>query len=162
MNPRVSLLGVPVTLRPAALAAGALSALTVALVTREQRAIQSAAAGTLWYTADFVHVVGHIVSSRAVGAPMDAVDFGLYPRSVYFDDDVSPGQHIGRAAGGVTASLIAALVLAALARRATNPMARRLLTIATAQHGLLFALSMLPVRLVDGGVIYANLPKLWR
>jgi len=81
---------------------------------------------------------------------------------VYFDHEVSPQQHIGRAGGGVVASLIATLVLAALARAVTNPLARQLLMIAAAQHGLLFALSMLPVRLVDGGVIYANLLKLRR
>lgn len=162
MSPHLSLLGVPVTLRPTALGAGILSALVVALVARERRAALSTAAGVLWYSADCAHVVGHIVSSRAAGAPMDAVDFGLYPKSVYVDDDVSPQQHIGRACGGVVASLIAALALAALARTVTTSPARQLLTIAAAQHSLLFAVSMLPLRLVDGGVIYANLPKLTR
>jgi len=156
------LLGVPVTVRPTATAAGLLSALVVALLARERRATLSVAAGVLWYTADCAHVVGHIVSSQAAGAPMDAVDFGLYPMSVYVDHDVSPGQHIGRACGGVVASLVAALALAALARTVSNPQARRLLTIAAAQHGLLFMVSLLPLRLVDGGVIYANLPRLWR
>ena len=162
MNRQLSLLGVPVTLRPTALVAGMLSALAVALITRERRVVLSAAAGVLWYTADYVHVVGHIVSSQAVRAPMDAVDFGVYPKSVYFNHEVSPQQHIGRAGGGVVASLIATLVLAALARAVTNPLARQLLMIAVAQHGLLCALSLLPVRLVDGGVIYANLRKLGR
>jgi hypothetical protein len=158
----LSLLGVPLIIRPTALGAGILSALVVALVTRERRATLSAAAGVLWYTADCVHVVGHIFSSQAVGAPLDAVDFGLYPKSVYVDHDVSPQQHIGRAAGGVVASLVATIVLAALNRGVTNPLARQLLTIATAQHGLLVVLSLLPVQLVDGGVIYANLLKLRR
>jgi len=137
-----------------------LSALVVALVTRERRVALGAAAGVLWYSADYVHVVGHIVSSQAAGAPMDAIDFGLYPKSVYVDHEVSPQQHIGRACGGVGASLITTLVLAALRRGVTNPPARQLLTIAVAQHGLLFVLSLLPVRLVDGGVIFANLLKL--
>ena len=154
------ILGLPITIRPTTLGAGILSALVVALVTREHRVALSAAAGVLWYTADGVHVAGHIVSSQAVGAPMDAVDFGLYPKSVYVDHDVTPQQHIGRAAGGVVASLIATLLLATLTRRITHPIVRQLLMIATAQHGLLLALSLLPVRLVDGGVIYANLWKL--
>jgi len=162
MSRHLSLLGVPVIVRPTALVAGMLSALAVALVTRERRVVLSAAAGVLWYTADYVHVVGHIVSSQAAGAPMDAVDFGIYPKSVYFDNEVSPQQHIGRACGGVVASLITTLVLAALTRGVTNPSAKQLLTIAAAQHGLLFVLSLLPVRLVDGGVIYANLLKLGR
>lgn len=155
-----SLLGLPIIIRPTALGAGILSALVVALVTRERRIALSIAAGGLWYTADAIHVVGHIVSSQAVGAPLDAVDFGLYPKSVYFDHDVSPQQHIGRAAGGVVASLIATLVLATLTRRVTHPTAKPLLMIATVQHSLLLILSLLPVRLVDGGVIYANLWKL--
>jgi membrane-associated PAP2 superfamily phosphatase len=162
MRPHLLLLGVPVTIRPTALVAGILSALGVALVTRERRAALSAAAGVLWYSADCAHVVGHIISSRAAGAPMDGVDFGLYPKSVYLDHDVSPRQHIGRASGGLVASLVAALALAALARLITTPPLRQLLTISAAQHGLLFVVSMLPVRLVDGGVIYANLPKLGR
>lgn len=162
MSPHFLLFGVPVTIRPTALVAGVLSALGVALVTREHRAALGAAAGVLWYSADCAHVVGHIVSSRAAGAPMDGVDFGLYPKSVYLDHEVSPAQHIGRASGGLVASLVAALALAALARAVTAPLPRRLLTIAAAQHGLLFAASMLPTRLVDGGVIYTNLPKLRR
>jgi hypothetical protein len=93
---------------------------------------------------------------------MDAVDFGIYPKSVYANHNVSPQQHIGRACGGVLASFIATLVLAALARGVTHPLAKRLLLIAAAQHGLLFAVSMLPLQLVDGGVIYANLLKLRR
>lgn len=162
MSPHFLLLGVPVTIRPTALGAGMLSTLVVALVSRERRAALSVTAGLLWYTADCAHVVGHIISSRAVGAPMDAVDFGLYPKSVYVDHDVSPQQHIGRACGGVAASLIATLVLGTLARLVTHRSVKRLLTITAAQHGLLFAMSMLPVRLVDGGVIYANLLKLRR
>lgn len=157
MRLHLSVLGVPVRVRPTALVAGALSALAVAAGARERRVALSAAAGVLWYIADYVHVAGHIVSSQAVGAPMDAVDFGLYPKSVYLDDNVSPQQHIGRACGGVAASLIATLALAALTRGVTSPLARRLLAIATAQHGLLAALSLLPTRRVDGGVIYANL-----
>lgn len=156
-----SLLDVPVTLRPTALGAGLLSGLLVAGVTTERRAALALGATALWYTADCAHVVGHILSSRAVGAPMDGVDFGLYPKSVYVANDVTPQQHIGRAVGGVAASLAAAVTLGALARVVEGPLARPLLRIAAAQHGLLFALSMLPLPIVDGGVIYANLGRLW-
>lgn len=160
MRPSFSLLGVPVTLRPTAVVTGLTSALVVAALARERRALLALSGGALWYAADCVHVVGHILSSRAVGAPMDGVDVGLYPMSRYDDHDVTPQQHIGRAVGGVAASLLGAIVLAALARAAGQGRARELLTLAAAQHGLLFALSMLPTRLVDGGVIYANLAKL--
>jgi membrane-associated PAP2 superfamily phosphatase len=162
MPAQIPFLGVPVTIRPTALASGVLSALVVARVVRANRVALGAAAGLLWYAADSAHVAGHIVSSQAAGAPLDAVDFGLYPKSVYYDNDVSPGQHIGRASGGLLASLLAALVLALLARTVRPGLPRRLLTIAAAQHGLLFALSMLPLRMVDGGVIYHNLKQLGR
>lgn len=162
MRPHLSLFSVPVTLRPTTLGSGLLSALVVAFVSREHRAALSAAAGVLWYTADATHVIGHILSSRMVGAPMHAVDFGLYPMSVYLDHDVSPQQHLGRACGGVGASLIAALSLTMLARTTTTSPARQLLTITAAQHGLLFVASMLPVQIFDGGVIYTNLRKLLR
>lgn len=160
MTVSFALLDVPVTLRPTALGAGLLSGLIVAGVTRERRAALALGASALWYTADCAHVVGHILSSRAVGAPMDAVDFGLYPKSVYHDHAVAPEQHIGRAVGGVGASLLAALIVGALARLIDGPLARPLLRISAAQHGLLFAISMLPLPIVDGGVIYANLARL--
>ena len=160
MGPAFSLLGVPVTLRPTAVVTGITSALVVAAIARERRALLALSAGALWYAADCFHVVGHILSSRAVGAPMDAIDVGLYPKSVYVDHNVTPQQHIGRSVGGVAASLLGAVALTALARAAGEGRAKELLTIAAAQHGLLFALSMLPTPLVDGGVIYANLAKL--
>lgn len=162
MKSHLSLFGIPVTIRPTALGAGIVSVLVVSRISREHRAALSAAAGVLWYTADCTHVIGHIISSQAVGAPINAVDFGIFPKSVYLSHNVSPQQHIGRACGGVIASLIAALVLAVLARSMTNPIARRLVTIAAAQHGMLFAVSMLPIPIVDGGVIYGNLAAMMR
>jgi hypothetical protein len=132
----------------------------VSLVARKHRVLLSAAAGILWYSADTAHVVGHIVSSQLVDAPLDGVDFGLYPMSVYVNHDVSPQQHIGRACGGLLVSLSATLILAALARSVTALPAKQLLTIAAAQHGVISVFSLLPISQVDGGVIYANLRKL--
>jgi hypothetical protein len=160
MRPTFALLGVPVTLRPTALLAGIASAAVVAAFSRERRVELGLGAGLLWYSGDCVHVVGHIISSRAVDAPMDAVDVHLYPMSVYHSDAVSPRQHIGRAIGGVAASLLAALVWSALARLIPNPLGRQLARVAALQNALLFMLSMAPVPMVDGGVIYANLRKL--
>ncbi|NJM08605.1 hypothetical protein HC891_24090 [Candidatus Gracilibacteria bacterium] len=160
VNIETSLLGVPITIRPTAFGAGVLSSLVVALLTREHRVLLSTAAGMLWYSADAAHVVGHIVSSQLVDAPMDGVDFGIYPMSVYLDHEVSPMQHIGRAAGGLTASLSATLVLAMLARMVPSAPAKQILTIAAAQNGLISLVSLLPIPMVDGGVIYANMRKL--
>jgi hypothetical protein len=160
MKIETRLAGLPITLRPTALLSGMLSALVIARLSREHRAALGVVAGALWYTADATHVVGHVISSQAVGAPMQGIDFGIYPMSVYTDHDVSPQQHIGRAIGGISASLIACLLLSIVLQRTTQPTLRKVLLIAVAQHGLLFVLSLLPTRLVDGGVIYHNLAKL--
>lgn len=160
MAKSVSLLGVPVTLRPSALASGTLSALVAAVVARDNRALLSVGAGLLWYVADCTHVVGHIASSQAVDAPLDAIDFGLYPRNVYHNNDVTPQQHIGRSIGGLGGSLVAASVFTLLARSMNRGLGKQLLTIAAIQNTLLFVLSLLPIPIVDGGVIYANLRKL--
>lgn len=59
----------------------------------------------LWYgmyqTADTLHSVGHILSAKRAGAPMDAVivQYG-FQLSAYHNNDVTPQQHIGRAIGG--------------------------------------------------------------
>ncbi|MBC8162858.1 MAG: hypothetical protein H7Z42_16745 [Roseiflexaceae bacterium] len=156
----LSLLGVPIHLRPAALVSGVLSAVVVARLTQDHRTVLSIGAGLLWYTADCTHVVGHIFSSQAVGAPLDAVDFGLYPKSVYYENDVAPQQHIGRASGGVIASFTAALFCAFLATLVRHELIRKLITIAAVQHAILFVLSTLPIPIVDGGVILANIRKL--
>jgi uncharacterized membrane protein YccF (DUF307 family) len=158
MSSQFSFLGVPVTLRPTAGGAGLLSSLVVALLTRNKGL--SLAAGALWYSADAAHVAGHIISSELVGAPLDGIDFGLYPQSVYHNHDVTPQQHIGRAAGGVVASLLAVLLIGWLARHIDHAPAKQLLRISAAQNALLLVISLLPVPMVDGGVIYANLRKL--
>lgn len=139
---------------------GALSALVTAGVAHNNRTFLSAGAGVLWYLADCTHVAGHIISSHAVGAPMDAVDFGVYPKSVYHNNAVSPQQHIGRASGGLAASLIATLLFAVGARLIHQGVWRKLLTIAAIQNAVIFAGGMLPIPIVDGGVILANIRKL--
>jgi predicted alpha/beta hydrolase len=160
MHVSLSFLGLPVTLWPTALVSGTLSSLIVATFWRADRAALAAGAGALWYVADGAHVLGHVLSSQWSGAPLDAVDFGVYPQRVYRNNEVSPRQHIGRAVGGVAASLMLALALLALSCIFGPGWVRQLLTIAAAQNGLLFAISMLPLPIVDGGVMYTNLAHL--
>ncbi len=156
----IFLLGVPVTLRPIALLCGVPSTLITALVARDNRVLLAAGAGALWYVADTTHTIGHIISSRAVDAPIDAVDFGIYPKTVYYNNDVSPQQHIGRASGGLIASLLTALVFALVAWLLPQGVARKLLTIAAIQNAIVLVGGMLPIPMVDGGVIFANVRKL--
>ncbi len=64
----------------------------------------------MFLTTYFLHTLGHIRSARRAGAPMDAVvlDWGVQ-MNVYYNNHVTPGQHIGRASGGplVTGALAA-------------------------------------------------------
>lgn len=160
MTKALSLLGVPITLHPTTLISGVVSAIITAAVVRNDRVQSTVGAGLLWYVADCTHVVGHIVSSQAVNAPLDAIDFGLYPKNVYHNNAISPQQHIGRSIGGVGASFLAALLLILAARLINHGLIKKLLTIAAIQNAFLFIISMLPVPMVDGGVMYANVRKL--
>ena len=156
-----TLFGVPIKFRSTALVSGTLATLVTAGAVRNQRWLMAISAGLLWYTADCTHVLGHIASSQMVGAPLDAIDFGLYPKNVYRNNAVSPQQHIGRASGGILASFAAALVLFLFARLMRQGWARKLLTIATIQNTLIFSVSLLPIPMVDGGVILINMRKLY-
>lgn len=160
MRKQLFLLGTPVELHPTALMSGTLSALVTAAVARDRRWLLSVSAALLWYVADCTHVVGHIVSSQAVAAPMDGVDFGIYPKSVYRNNEVSPQQHIGRSIGGPIASFAATLLFALLARSVPHGLGKKLFTITAIQHGALVVLALVPVPIVDGGVILANMRKL--
>jgi hypothetical protein len=53
----------------------------------------------------FLHSIGHMVSGRQVGAPMDALELRWGTQlDVYLRDDVTRRQHVGRALGGPVAS----------------------------------------------------------
>ena len=71
--------------------------------------------------ADFGHVLSHIVSARYAGAPMDAilVSAGM-PRTLYFDNDVSPQTHRRRSLGGPIYSTLG-LVVSLFLRTLTSP-----------------------------------------
>lgn len=155
-----SLLHVPVIIRPTALISGTLAALVTAAVTRNNRAVLSVSAGVLWYAADCTHVVGHIISSQAVAAPIDAVEFGIYPKNIYHNNTVSPQQHIGRSIGGLIASFGSAMLFVLLARLLPHRLGKKLFIIAAIENALVFSAAMLPIPIVDGGVILTNLRKM--
>lgn len=53
----------------------------------------------------FLHSIGHMVSARQVGAPMDALELRWGTQmDVYLKDNATPDQHIGRALGGPVVS----------------------------------------------------------
>lgn len=70
---------------------------------------------TVWFgfyqIADTLHTVGHIRSARQVNAPMDRVLLTWGLQGTHYDDNnVTPRQHMGRAAGGVGVSGVATLL----------------------------------------------------
>ncbi len=67
--------------------------------------------GSAWFAAFegayVLHTLGHIRSARQVNAPMDRVLFLWgFQANLYKNQDVTPRQHIGRAAGGPLASTL--------------------------------------------------------
>jgi hypothetical protein len=165
-KPHFTLLGVPVRLKPIAALPGVLvGALTYALVRRyaSQDApalLLGLASALCWYGTDVVHVAGHITSARLAGAPMDYVSWRIFAINGYYDHDVTPRQHIGRAIGGPIASGLAALLCWLLWRVLGRSLLGRLALIGFIQNAFIALGSLMPIPIIDGGVIYANLRKL--
>ncbi len=59
----------------------------------------------LYRAAYFLHNIGHMISARQAGAPMDALELRWGTQlDVYLKNDVTPDQHMGRALGGPVTS----------------------------------------------------------
>jgi hypothetical protein len=105
--------------------------------------------------ADVGHAVGHILSARRTGAPMQEilVSSGM-PRTIYSDTDISPSAHIMRALGGPVFSAIGLLLsLVTVALASSIPIAYELALWSTVGHGFIFVGCLLPLPIVDGGSI---------
>jgi len=105
--------------------------------------------------ADVGHALAHTISARSAGAPMDKIDLtsGM-PRTVYYDQAVPPRAHILRALGGPLYSalgLVLSLVVRSLVPRKT--IAHEVAGWSSIGHGLIFAGSLAPLPIVDGGSI---------
>ncbi|MFN2146249.1 MAG: hypothetical protein ACK2T7_12925 [Anaerolineales bacterium] len=110
----------------------------------------------LFMFADFGHSVAHIFSARRANAPMDEilVTSGM-PRTIYFDNDVSPETHRKRSFGGPIFSAVCLLL--SLTLYFTFPMGSIIHELAgwsTIGHAFIFFGAMSPLPVVDGGVIY--------
>lgn len=106
-------------------------------------------------TADLGHALAHTVSAKVAGAPMDEIRLAAdMSRTIYFDNDVSPDTHRIRALGGPVFSGLGFL-LSLIWRRFSKPgsSSRELAGISCASHGMLFAGSLMPVAIVDGGTL---------
>jgi hypothetical protein len=161
-----ALLGVPVRLRPAAALSGVLAGMLAYVLARllargERPSPALGLLGTLtWYDTELAHVIGHIISARMAGAPMSYIRWGFMAMTGYTDHDVTPQQHIGRSLGGPIASGVAALVWWLAHRMLGDTLLGRAAQIAAIQNGLIALGSLLPIPIIDGGVILENLRKL--
>jgi hypothetical protein len=156
----ITIMGTPIKAKPAFWLAplmlwGLLSWLAGPERTWAQRLLIGALAAPLPLIADVGHAVAHIFSARRAGAPMDEILLGPdMPRTCYFDNDVSPQAHRGRALGGPifsAAGLLLSLLWHFLAAPGTA--LRFLADVSWISHGFIFAGSLAPIPIVDGGTI---------
>lgn len=105
--------------------------------------------------ADLAHVVGHILSAKYAGAPMDQLHLSVpFPRTLYFDDDVSPLAHQLRAIGGpITSGLLSLLSLCGYLRAAPSSAGSEFYTILAGMNGFLGMGSLFPLSQMDGGAL---------
>jgi hypothetical protein len=105
--------------------------------------------------ADFGHALAHIFSARYAGAPMDEILLSAgMPRTLYWNNEVSPDVHRIRAMGGPIFNVLGLLlsaVIYAVARG--NPIIRELATWSAVGHGWILVAALLPLPMVDGGTL---------
>jgi hypothetical protein len=104
---------------------------------------------------DLGHALAHIFSARYAGAPIDEVRLsGGMPRTLYWNNDVSPDVHRTRALGGLVFNLLGFLV-SSVTCLAVPPrsFARELAATSAVGHALLFVASLMPLPIVDGGTL---------
>jgi hypothetical protein len=105
--------------------------------------------------ADFGHAIAHIFSARYANAPMDEISIiGDMPRTLYWNNNVSPSVHRMRAMGGpIFSTLGLILSLAVYGVVSGNDIVRELAVISAVGHGFILIGSLLPLPMVDGGTI---------
>lgn len=121
----------------------------------KESALVGALAMPVALAADLGHALAHTVSAKAAGAPMDEIHLAAdMPRTIYFNNEVSPDQHRIRALGGPIYNA-AGFLLSLLWRRLSKPktVSRELAEISCASQALIGVMSLMPVPIVDGGTI---------
>lgn len=113
-------------------------------------------AGTmLGLLADVGHACAHTISARLAKAPMDVILLGAdMPRTLYWNNDVSPKAHIGRSLGGPAYSAVGLLLgIVWLLLAPPETAVRYLGEVWTVTNGFIFLALFAPLPIVDGGVI---------
>ena len=105
--------------------------------------------------ADFGHALAHIFSASLAGAPMDEIliTAGM-PRTLYWNNEVSPDVHRMRAMGGPVFNAVVLLLSGVIYAVASgNPIARELAAWSAVGHGFILLAALLPLPMVDGGTL---------
>ncbi|HVU68928.1 MAG TPA: hypothetical protein VHD63_17460 [Ktedonobacteraceae bacterium] len=105
--------------------------------------------------ADFGHALAHIFSARYAGAPIDEIWFSAgMPRTLYWNNEVSPDVHRMRAMGGPIFNVLGLLLSAVIYAVASgHPIIRELATWSAVGHGWILLAALLPLPMVDGGTL---------
>jgi hypothetical protein len=105
--------------------------------------------------ADFGHALAHIFSARYAGAPIDEIRLGAgMPRTLYWNNEVSPDVHRMRAIGGPIFNVLGLLLSATIyAVVSGNPIIRELAAWSAVGHGWILLAALLPLPMVDGGTL---------
>lgn len=122
---------------------------------RAQRLLVGALSLPLAASADLGHALTHTVTARMAGAPTEAIllEAGM-TRTLYADNAVPARVHIMRSLGGPLANLLGLLVsLLWRYSAARGSLGRELAETTAATHAALAFGSLLPLPIVDGGVI---------
>lgn len=119
------------------------------------RLFVGALATLTWLIADFGHAIAHIFSARAAAAPMDEIriSWGM-PRTIYYNNDVSPRTHRMRALGGpIFSALGLAITLLVRTLSQSGSLAHEVASHSAIGHGFIFGGCLMPFPIVDGGTI---------
>lgn len=159
---RVTILGTPIVIKPSFWPGlplwGVLGYGLSSYLAPERSQLQHLRAGVLTILVsitEIIHYIGHIISSRIAGAPVDEVRVTfLVPATVHHNDDVPPHAHRARALGGPVASILVWLGMRWL-RPYTEPgsVGREAVNIAGTMHGFTGFGSLAPIPEIDGGSI---------
>lgn len=128
-----------------------------------QRLLVGALSLPLAASADLGHPLAHTVTARMAGAPTGAIllEAGM-PRTLYTNNAVPARVHILRSLGGPLANLLGLLVsLLWRYHAARSSLERELAETTAVAHAVLAFGSLLPLPIVDGGVILKWLLVMW-
>jgi membrane-associated protease RseP (regulator of RpoE activity) len=127
----------------------------------EARLVAGLGYGLLLYLAHVLHALGHIVSGKWAGAPMDAnLLTATFHVNLYYGDQsaVEQAVHTKRALGGPALNLLSGLIAVASGTMVQNGFLA-FFAFASIAFG---AFVLLPIPSLDGGVIWGELLGLRR